>query len=150
MATVLDVIWVRGNKYFSENPKEKTRQPCQQAAGRANQAAVARMKPTGRREAPPDDRLRSIRATMFANVIARSDLSTGKSQHGRRMGGACETHHLYKMQWMGIASAFRLRSASYGGRSRSLSYGGQVAPLIRAPVRMASSARWRVKDRGKR
>src|SRR6267143_893186 len=94
--------------------------------------------------------LRSIRATMFANVIARSDLSTGKSQHGRRMGGACETHHLYKMQLLGIASAFRLRSASYGGRSRSLSYGGQVAPLIRAPVRMASSARWRVKDRGKR
>ncbi len=84
---------------------------------------------------------------MFANVIARSDLSTGKSQHGR-MGGACETHHLYKMQLMGIASAFRLRSASYGGRSRSLSYGGQVAPPI-APVRTASSARWRVKDRGK-
>ena len=85
---------------------------------------------------------------MFANVIARSDLSTGKSQHGRRMGGACETHHLYKMQWMGIASAFRLRSASYGGRSRSLSYGGQVAPPI-ALARTASSARWRVKDRGK-
>src|SRR5712664_1534162 len=61
MARVLDVIWVRGNKYFSENPKEKTRQPCQQAAGPANQAAVARMKPTGRREAPPDDRLRAIR-----------------------------------------------------------------------------------------
>ncbi len=59
---------------------------------------------------------------MFANVIARSDLSTGKSQHGR-MGGACETHHLYKMQLMGIASAFRLRSASYGG---------QVAPPILA------------------
>src|SRR6267142_216849 len=36
MATVLDLIWVRGNKYFSENPKEKTRQPCQQTARRAN------------------------------------------------------------------------------------------------------------------
>jgi hypothetical protein len=35
--------------------------------------------------------------------------------------GACETHHLHKMQWMGIASAFGLRSASYGG---------QVAPPI--------------------
>jgi hypothetical protein len=34
------------------------------------------------------------------------------------------------LQLMGIASAFGLRSASYGGRSRSLSYGGQVAPLI--------------------
>src|SRR5712675_563052 len=43
MATVLDLIWVRGNKYFSENPKEKTRQPCQQTARRANHAAVARM-----------------------------------------------------------------------------------------------------------
>jgi hypothetical protein len=28
---------------------------------------------------------------------------------------------------MGLASAFRLRSASYGGRSRSLSYGGRAA-----------------------
>jgi hypothetical protein len=27
-----------------------------------------------------------------------------------------------------VASAFRLRSASFGGRSRSLSYGGQAAP----------------------
>src|SRR5260370_17099349 len=27
-----------------------------------------------------------------------------------------------------VASAFRLRSSSFGGRSRSLSYGGQVAP----------------------
>jgi hypothetical protein len=27
-----------------------------------------------------------------------------------------------------VASAFRLRSASFGGRSRSSSYGGQVAP----------------------
>jgi hypothetical protein len=27
-----------------------------------------------------------------------------------------------------VASAFRLRSASFGGRGRSLSYGGQVAP----------------------
>jgi hypothetical protein len=36
MATVLELIWVRGNKYFSENPKEKTRQ---QTARRANQAA---------------------------------------------------------------------------------------------------------------
>jgi hypothetical protein len=34
---------------------------------------------------------------------------------------ACETHPLHKMQWMGIASAFGLRSASYGG---------QVAPPI--------------------
>jgi hypothetical protein len=31
---------------------------------------------------------------------------------------------------MGIASTFRLRSASYGGRSRSASYSGQVAPSI--------------------
>src|SRR5882724_9838108 len=30
------------------------------------------------------------------------------------------------MQLMGIASAFRLRSASYGGRSRSLSYAGAI------------------------
>src|SRR6266852_4843483 len=36
MATVLDLIWVRGNKYFSENPKEKTRQPHRQTARRAN------------------------------------------------------------------------------------------------------------------
>src|SRR6267143_1423837 len=43
MATVLALIWVRGNKYFLENPKEKTRQPCQQTARRANHAAVARM-----------------------------------------------------------------------------------------------------------
>ena len=27
-----------------------------------------------------------------------------------------------------VASAFRLRSATFGGRGRSLSYGGQVAP----------------------
>jgi hypothetical protein len=32
-----------------------------------------------------------------------------------------EIHHLHEMQLMGIASAFRLRSASYGG---------QVAPPI--------------------
>jgi hypothetical protein len=39
------------------------------------------------------------------------------------------------MQLMGIA--FRLRSASYGGRSRSLSCGGQVAqPILRAQVKM--------------
>jgi hypothetical protein len=36
MATVLDLIWVIGNKYFSENPKEKTRQPHRQTARRAN------------------------------------------------------------------------------------------------------------------
>src|SRR6266851_5372437 len=36
MARVLELIWVRGNKYFSENPKKKTRQPCQQTARRAN------------------------------------------------------------------------------------------------------------------
>src|SRR5258705_10301432 len=31
---------------------------------------------------------------------------------------------------MGIASAFLLRSLSFGGRGRSSSYGGQVAPPI--------------------
>ena len=36
MATLLDLIWSGGNKYFSENPKEKTRQPCQETARRAN------------------------------------------------------------------------------------------------------------------
>ena len=40
------------------------------------------------------------------------------------------------MQLMGIA--FRLRSASYGGRSRSLSCGGQVAqPILRASAEEA-------------
>jgi hypothetical protein len=37
------------------------------------------------------------------------------------------------MQLMGIASAFRLRSASFGGRGRLLSFGGHVAPpMLRA------------------
>ena len=40
-AKVLDLIWSGGNKYFSENPKKMTRQPCQEAARRANHHSPA-------------------------------------------------------------------------------------------------------------
>jgi hypothetical protein len=44
MATVLDLIWGRGNNYFSENPKEKTRH---QTARRANHSIVPFDLPSG-------------------------------------------------------------------------------------------------------
>jgi hypothetical protein len=39
-----------------------------------------------------------------------------------------------------VASAFRLRSASFGGRGRSLSYGGQVASRNDVETRLCDLA----------
>ena len=47
MATVLDVIWVRGNKYFSENPKKRLDNPVKKPPDGQITKFVGWVEPTG-------------------------------------------------------------------------------------------------------
>src|SRR6476646_10475433 len=53
----------------------------------------------------------------------------------------------HEQQLMGIASAFLLRSPSFGGRGRSSSYGGPVAPpILRGAVARMEPSAFRDRD----